>query len=550
MTTSHPDFIALNEVTRASTRFLSTHAPGYDAYKGPVSATRHGNSLENAVMWDTQKWSLVDAGRFEYVKDDLVVFKGRPVDWNRYAIWTILRSRTTGRQIVVIATHNMTNPQKQRRTHGDYPWPSRTAQYAAGMRLLRQLVTRLSAYGPVLLAGDMNVHPSQGAWSAPDQLARAGYSFTYDRAVIYQFFPRTARLLGTSLVPVRSDHPHALVTTVVLRRTAEWPAPMQAGSGNVPDSLTATNANGRAVTLDRQQLARAATIIAVGRSEGVPARGQLVALMAALTESTLRVLSNVSAYPESGSIPNDGNGGDHDSLGLFQQRPAAGWGTVRNLMDPVWSSRTFYGGPSGPNHGSPRGVLDVPGWQTMNPGGAAQAVQGSAYPDRYAVNQPVAAAILAALSGVSLSSDLGCAQPTGGVPADLPPGFPGALIAAAAKEIGTPYVWGGGSFSGPSGGGFDCSGLVLYAAYQASGGRIRLPHYTGDQIHLGRSVAWADKQPGDLIFFSYPGAGGPHHVAIYVGGDKILQAPRTGESVRYGTISEFAGQVMTVRRLG
>ena len=57
-----------------------------------------------------------------------------------------------------------------------------------------------------------------------------------------------------------------------------------------------------------------------------------------------------------------------------------------------------------------------------------------------------------------------------------------------------------------------------------------------------------DKQPGDLIFFSYPGASGPHHVAIYVGGDRILHAPRTGDVVRYGTIGEFAGEVMTMRR--
>ena len=41
--------------------------------------------------------------------------------------------------------------------------------------------------------------------------------------------------------------------------------------------------------------------------------------------------------------------------------PAAGWGTVDNLMDPVWSSRAFYGGPDGPNHGSPRGLLDIDG---------------------------------------------------------------------------------------------------------------------------------------------------------------------------------------------
>jgi len=321
-------------------------------------------------------------------------------------------------------------------------------------------------------------------------------------------------------------------------------------AGPVPTSLTATNGNGATVTLSRRQLTRAATVIAVGNSEKVPARGQLIAIMTALTESSLRVLSNTGAYPESDELPNDGNGGDHDSLGLFQQRRAAGWGSVEDLMDPVWSSRAFYGGPNGPNHGSPRGLLDIDGWQSMEPGAAAQAVQVSAYPDRYAVNQPIAEEILSALSGVSLNSALDCAQPASDFPANLPPGFPGALIAAAASQIGKPYVWGGGNFNGPTGGGFDCSGLVLYAAYQASAGRLGLPHYTGDQIRLGEGIAWNDKQPGDLIFFSYSADGGPHHVAIYVGGDRILHAPRTGDVVRYGTIGEFAGEVMTVRRLG
>ena len=320
-------------------------------------------------------------------------------------------------------------------------------------------------------------------------------------------------------------------------------------AGPIPLALTAVNATGDTVNLSKQQLTRSATIVAVGKSGGVPVRGQLIAIMTAITESSLRVLSNTGADPGSANVPNDGNGGDHDSLGLFQQRPAAGWGSITNLMDPVWSSRAFYGGPNGPNRGSPRGLLDIDGWQSMAPGAAAQAVQGSAHPDRYAVNQPVAEKILSALTGASLTG-LHCTQPTVDLPGDLPPGFPRALIAAAAAQIGKPYVWGGGDFNGPTRGGFDCSGLVLYAAYQASGGRMRLPHYTGDQIRLGHSIAWSAKQPGDLIFFGYPGTGRPHHVAIYVGGDRILQAPHTGDVVRYGTIGEFSDEVMTVRRVG
>lgn len=320
-------------------------------------------------------------------------------------------------------------------------------------------------------------------------------------------------------------------------------------TGLVPARLSAVNTQGETVTLTQQQLTRAATIITVGKADKVPARGQLIALMTALTESSLRVLSNTTAYPESGSIPNDGDGGDHDSVGLFQQRPAAGWGTVEHLMDPIWSSRAFYGGPTGPNHGSPRGLLDVDDWQAMDPGAAAQAVQVSAYPDRYAVNQPVAKKILSTLSGVSVGTELACAQPAGDLPTHLPAGFAGALIKAAASQLGKPYVWGGGNFHGPTSGGFDCSGLILYAAYQASNGRLRLPHYSGDQIRLGVGVPYEAKAPGDLIFFSYPGAGAPHHVAIYVGGDKILHAPHTGDVVRYGTVGEFSGQVMTIRRL-
>lgn len=330
-------------------------------------------------------------------------------------------------------------------------------------------------------------------------------------------------------------------------------------SGTEPQSLTATTADGQTLTLNHTQLERAAAILATGNSENIDANGQVIALMAALTESSLRVLANTSAYPDSANYPHDGDGSDHDSLGLFQMRPSTGWGTVANLMDPIWSSRAFYGGPDGPNHGSPAGLLDIPNWQHLSLGAAAQAVEVSEYPDRYANYQPVAEKIASILTGVTLTGGGQCLTgDTSTSPSEnLPAGFAGAFIAAAEKEIGLPYVWGGGTYTGPSGigsdgrgPGFDCSGLVLYAAYQASDGKLRLPHYTGDQIHDGTPVAWADKQPGDLIFYTYPGASEPHHVAIYLGGNKIVQAPQTGENVRYGTLSEFGDEITTVRRLG
>jgi len=182
--------------------------------------------------------------------------------------------------------------------------------------------------------------------------------------------------------------------------------------GAIPDELTATTADGTSITLTRTQLTHAATIITVGgRTSGVGAPGVVIALMAALTESRLRMLANTGAFPESGDYPNDGNGADHDSLGLFQMRPASGWGTVAELMDPDYQARAFYGGPDGPNYPSPRGLLDIPDWQQMDPGEAAQAVEVSAYPDRYQNYRPVAETILRVLTAPAPGAGGGSGSP-------------------------------------------------------------------------------------------------------------------------------------------
>lgn len=195
--------------------------------------------------------------------------------------------------------------------------------------------------------------------------------------------------------------------------------------GNVPDSLVVTTANGERFTLNKQQLTHAATIITVGsRVEGVTRDGVQIALMAALTESTLRQLANTRTYPESGDYPNDGNGADHDSLGLFQMRPQSGWGSVAELMDPQYQAAAFFGGSSGPNYPSPRGLLDIPGWQSMGNGEAAQAVEVSAYPDRYNNYEPVAEKILTTLTSGTSPSSLPPPPPPGAVTKSSPVVFP------------------------------------------------------------------------------------------------------------------------------
>ncbi|WP_104165505.1 M23 family metallopeptidase [Cryobacterium sp. N22] len=220
------------------------------------------------------------------------------------------------------------------------------------------------------------------------------------------------KLIGIVVVLVLLGPAVGLVSVATLMS----PAPISCGSislavGSVPDSLTAQTRDGRSITLNKNQLTHAATIATVGaQTPGVGREGAVIALMAALTESTLRMLANTSAYPESGNYPNDGLGSDHDSLGLFQMRSASGWGTVAELMDPDYQARAFFGGISGPNAGSPRGLLDIPGWQFLDPGEAAQAVEVSAYPDRYQNFQPVAESILSALTRPQSASAAGFDQ--------------------------------------------------------------------------------------------------------------------------------------------
>jgi cell wall-associated NlpC family hydrolase len=122
-------------------------------------------------------------------------------------------------------------------------------------------------------------------------------------------------------------------------------------------------------------------------------------------------------------------------------------------------------------------------------------------------------------------------------------------IASAEKYIGTPYVWGGGSTSGPTSGGFDCSGLVLYAVFQASGGKTSLPHSSEVQATMGQEVQRSDLQPGDVIAIQTV-PGDYSHIVIYIGAGQIVEAPKPGRDVRTAPLSEYDGMTQTIRRFG
>jgi hypothetical protein len=114
-------------------------------------------------------------------------------------------------------------------------------------------------------------------------------------------------------------------------------------------------------TWDSTQRENAATIVKVGVALAIPTRGEVVAVATAIQESDLRNLGDLGAR------------NDHDSLGLFQQRPSMGWGSPAQVQDPVFSATAFY-----------LALKRVSGWESMALTVAAQRVQRSGFPNAYA----------------------------------------------------------------------------------------------------------------------------------------------------------------------
>lgn len=298
------------------------------------------------------------------------------------------------------------------------------------------------------------------------------------------------------------------------------------------------------------------------------------------------------------------------SVGLFQQQVPDGWSTlvahpsmasnsdqaaVWQLMTPAYATEAFLGTPPGstfpPGVAHPqalqKGLLDIHGgaWALLNPVRAVIDVQHpsiwrpgqAAYPDsRYAQVWPQAQTLAAKLwgsvppvpppvpftppsghtvgseGGVQLTAWSGSCAGVGGA---VLPGYnlskAHAMVQAALAEVGRPYVWGGGTPTGPSGSavappaqvgqpGFDCSGLVLYALGQV--GVLGVPHYTVGQFDIIKRAGLliqhpsvSQLEPGFLLYYAFPGDGtaqAPGHVRIYIGHDETVAAPETGYDVR------------------
>lgn len=319
-----------------------------------------------------------------------------------------------------------------------------------------------------------------------------------------------------------------------------------------------------------EQLKNASTIVQVGRNLGMSTRDIQIALITAMVESNL---VNV-------------NYGDRDSLGLFQQRPSQGWGSPEQVMDPIYSATKFFK--------TLRGLGDRR--YQMGMGQAAQAVQRSAFPDRYAERigemrklwpqiqqgagetpttiegQPYDIASMMPQAAPnpmppSASQMLGAWGMNNPAPVELDAfdglgtfispstndqiikplmeesgeytkgvnGWRKAVIEFGRSALGTPYVWGGTNLSS----GVDCSGLIQ-AIFSKAG--IEMPRISYAQANSGKRVGIAGLRPGDLYAWDNSSRNnGADHIALYLGNGMILEAPRPGGVVRIRKLGNDEG---------
>jgi cell wall-associated NlpC family hydrolase len=119
-----------------------------------------------------------------------------------------------------------------------------------------------------------------------------------------------------------------------------------------------------------------------------------------------------------------------------------------------------------------------------------------------------------------------------------PPPTHGGVVGIALAQLNTPYVWGGAA---P--GGFDCSGLVMWAYAQVG---VSLPHSSYAQYGYGVAVSRDQLQPGDIVFFD-----GLGHEGLYIGGGQFVHAPHTGDVVKISSLDEswYASTYVGARRI-
>ncbi|KAB1156381.1 hypothetical protein F6X68_11670 [Micromonospora sp. AMSO12t] len=163
---------------------------------------------------------------------------------------------------------------------------------------------------------------------------------------------------GVAAGPMTGSTPTTVDTTPVAAVAMQADKPSVDKAKLIPHGVQGTQSH---VDLSDEQVDNVKAIIAATKKAGMDERAAVVSIATALQESKLENLGHL------------GDRNDHDSQGLFQQRPSSGWGTVEQITDPEYSTMAFL-----------KGLKQVDGWQDMPLTKAAQTVQVSAYPDHYA----------------------------------------------------------------------------------------------------------------------------------------------------------------------
>jgi hypothetical protein len=192
-------------------------------------------------------------------------------------------------------------------------------------------------------------------------------------ALFGAFAMSTAANASTTDTPQTT--PVAAAVQLAQADTPVAPAGTAAPAGTVMHPVGVTAAQ-QQFTPNADQLRNAKAIVEAGKRMGLPPRAWVIAIATSLQESQLKNLGDLGAS------------NDHDSLGLFQQRPASGWGSPAQIQDPSYAATAFY-----------KGLVQVPGWDHIALTDAAQKVQVSAYPDHYAKHEVEAGDIVRALYG-------------------------------------------------------------------------------------------------------------------------------------------------------
>lgn len=422
-----PDLVSLNEVSRRSNADLSR--PGY-AFSRTPQANRSSQDTA-AVMWRTDRWSKLASG-------SVVMVSSGPQKWDsgRTATWVTLQSAGVASgsgglgRVSMVSLHHMINPEK----YGPNKL-ERQRLYRAGLEKVGDLVTRLSATGPVFIGGDFNSQYTSNDMWGPRRMLDAlpngfelkatfdelGAQATHDGGGIidYLFYqPAVATPTRQWIRNLNSDHKLIAAELEIGAKSSTTAMSAQVGiragdpSGDMSGDL-AGNA-GRDIegadvrrllmqitfapddpqhpTMNGEQVDNAIAIghVALNELDLPPDRSRHaleVAIATAIQESRLANL----------------DGGDRDSAGLFQQRPSTGWGSHHQVTNPRLATLAFFGRA---DHTNNPGLLDIPGWSLMSTTQAAQAVQRSPFPDAYARWATAAREIAAAITGSDIDTRL------------------------------------------------------------------------------------------------------------------------------------------------